>query len=78
MLIVLIFQEICKPVLDGEDEGAKSATKNVLYTCLEHGLKLMHPFMPYVTEELYQRLPRRPDTSDRGQSIMTSDFPNTV
>ena len=29
------------------------------YTCLDHGLRLMHPFMPFVSEELYQRLPGR-------------------
>lgn len=38
----------------------------------------MHPFMPYVTEELYQRLPRRPDSTSRGESIMISDFPIEV
>ena len=29
------------------------------YTCLDHGLRMLHPFMPFVTEELYQRLPGR-------------------
>lgn len=74
----LILKEICKPILDGDDPRSKAATKNVLYTCLEYGLKLMHPFMPYVTEELYQRLPRRPDSTSRGESIMVSEFPTAV
>ena len=39
------------------DEQATS--RDVLYTCLETGLRLLQPMMPFVSEELYQRLPRR-------------------
>ena len=35
------------------------SSRDTLYTVLEGGLKLLHPFMPFVTEELWQRLPRR-------------------
>lgn len=62
------------------DEAASAATRrsaqNTLYTCLDLGLRLLHPFMPYVTEELWQRLPRRPE--DSTPSIMLSSFPVTV
>jgi len=62
------------------DEGATAQTRlsaqNTLYTCLDQGLKLLHPFMPFVTEELWQRLPRRPN--DRTESIMISSFPEAV
>ena len=34
----------------------KHTTQTVLYTCLHYGLRLLHPFMPCVTEELYHRL----------------------
>lgn len=59
------------------DEAAPIATRKsaqqTLYTCLDHGLRLLHPFMPFVTEELWQRLPRRPN--DSTPSIMVSAFP---
>ena len=54
----------------------KTSAQNTLYTALEAGLKLLHPFMPYVTEDLWQRLPRR--TGDHCESIMVSDFPEQV
>jgi valyl-tRNA synthetase len=43
---------------EGTPKQKKSA-QDTLYTALEGGLKLLHPFMPFVTEELWQRLPRR-------------------
>jgi hypothetical protein len=49
------------------------SAQQTLYTCLDHGLRLLHPFMPFVTEELWQRLPRRPN--DATPSIMVSSFP---
>lgn len=67
-------QEVMKPMTD---EAAPIATRKsaqqTLYTCLDHGLRLLHPFMPFVTEELWQRLPRRPN--DSTPSIMLSSFP---
>ena len=49
------------------------SAQQTLYTCLDHGLRLLHPFMPFVTEELWQRLPRRPN--DSTPSIMLSSYP---
>ena len=46
------------------------------YTCLENGLILLSPFMPFVTEELYQRLPRRRDESP--PSICVTPYPEGV
>lgn len=54
-----IYLEQIKSVLTTEDEKIKNAAKQTLYTCMENNLRLLHPFMPYLTEELYQRLPRR-------------------
>jgi len=42
------------------DDQQKSSIRNTLYTCLETALRLIHPYMPFVSEELWQRLPRRP------------------
>lgn len=41
------------------NDADKEVSKEVLYTCLDAALKLTAPFMPYLTEELWQRLPRR-------------------
>lgn len=51
-------QESVKPVFQGTDESAKSAARSVLVTCIDTGLKLISPFMPFISEELWQRLPR--------------------
>lgn len=52
-----IYLEGIKPVMRGDDEQAKTAARMVLYECLSAGLRILHPMMPFVTEELYQRLP---------------------
>merc|ERR1712227_972260 len=54
-----IYLESLKPVLYGDDAASKKVSCDILYTCLDIGLRLIHPFMPFVSEELYQRLPRR-------------------
>ena len=48
--------EIVKPVMYGEDEKAKGISYNVLNKVLTIGLQLLHPVMPYITEEIYQHL----------------------
>jgi valyl-tRNA synthetase len=53
------------------DESARLANPT-LYTCLDYGLRLLHPIMPFVTEELWQRL------GDHTPSIMMSSFPTFV
>lgn len=50
--------------------------RQTLYTCLEAGLRLLSPLMPFVTEELYQRLPRRKPQSDP-PSICVTPYPAT-
>ncbi|MBT5376242.1 MAG: valine--tRNA ligase [Nitrospinaceae bacterium] len=53
----------------GTDGPEKKATQNVLLHVLEAALKLLHPFMPFITEEIWQKLPKT------GDSIMVSAFP---
>jgi valyl-tRNA synthetase len=66
-----------KPMTDGlASATSRRSAQNTLYTCLDLGLRLLHPFMPFVTEELWQRLPRRPN--DTTPSIMVSSFPAHV
>ena len=42
----------------GSDSSAILTARNVLYVCLDSGLRLISPFMPFISEELFQRLPR--------------------
>ena len=75
--ILTSLQEAMKPMTDeGASVETRRSAQETLYTCLDHGLRLLHPFMPFVTEELWQRLPRRPN--DSTPSIMLSKFPESV
>ena len=69
-----VYIEAIKPVMRGTDEDAKIATRNTLFRCLDFGLRLLHPSMPYLTEELFQRLPHRGD--QRIDSICIAAFPS--
>lgn len=60
--------EIAKIRLQGTDENAKDNAKSVLVYVLTDILKLLHPFMPFITEEIYQAIPH----SD--ESIMVSKW----
>jgi len=70
-----VFIELVKPVVNGSDEAAKKSTRDVLWTALEEGLRMLHPFMPFVTEELWQRLPRR---AGMAKSVMIAPYPTRV
>jgi len=70
-----VYLEAMKPIMQtGTDEQKKSA-KETLFTCIDHGLRLLHPFMPFVTEELWQRLPHR--KSQPWESICISRYPQS-
>ncbi|XP_032235539.1 valine--tRNA ligase [Nematostella vectensis] len=71
-----VYLEAIKPVLQSGDQEAILATRNTLYTCLEKGLLLLSPMMPFVTEELYQRLPRRNGQS--APSICVTPYPKNL
>lgn len=51
--------EESKPILNGSDSNEKLSRQHVLYTLLTTSLKLLHPFMPFVTEEIWQSLPKK-------------------
>lgn len=59
-------------IREGTPEEASSA-RDTLYTALDGALTMIHPFMPFLTEELWQRLPRRPDDSTK--SIVRAAYP---
>ena len=60
--------EIAKIRLQGDDEKAKEDVKGVLIFVLTYILKLLHPFMPFITEEIYQAIPHD------AESIMISEW----
>ena len=61
--------ELTKPVLYGTDETARLDTLSVLVYVLDKILKLLHPFVPFITEQIYQSLPTH------GESIMVQSYP---
>ncbi len=65
--------ELTKTRLNGEDEAAKDTARNVLCYVLTELLKLLHPFMPFITEEIFQALPKRAGAGDK--FLMTSRWP---
>lgn len=69
------FIENSKAIFEDESstEEQKESAKNTLYTALEGGLTMLHPYIPFLTEELWQRLPRRPD--DKCPTISRAAYP---
>eukprot|EP01064_Diplonema_japonicum_P017895 TRINITY_DN2633_c0_g2_i1.p1 TRINITY_DN2633_c0_g2~~TRINITY_DN2633_c0_g2_i1.p1 ORF type:complete len:1060 (+),score=350.39 TRINITY_DN2633_c0_g2_i1:47-3226(+) len=71
------FLEMMKPVMKGTAEAHigkhVDVFKHTLFICLETGLRLIHPLLPFTSEELWQRLPG--DREGRGPSIMVADYP---
>ncbi len=76
-LYQFIWHELCDWYLEiaklslyrGEDPAARQRTQHTLVTVLEQTLRLLHPFMPFITEEIWQQLPHR------GESIMIAPYP---
>ncbi|KAF9990633.1 hypothetical protein BGZ75_000831 [Mortierella antarctica] len=71
-----VYVEFIKPTLFAGDQVSKENKPRlfkVLQTCFDASLRMMHPFMPFVTEELWQRM--LPKTASETTSIMTSSFP---
>jgi len=75
-----VFIEAIKPYFFVEPafESERSASRDALWVCLDVGLRLLHPFMPFVTEELWQRLPKPKGTCERKESIMISEYPSVI
>jgi valyl-tRNA synthetase len=68
-----VYLEAVKPAMRNKGSPEQKSAQHTLYTCLDFGLKLLHPFMPFLTEELFQRIPRRP--GDAISSIMIASYP---
>lgn len=62
--------EFSKPILSGPPSDERTATQMVLAQTLNRMLRLLHPFCPFITEELYQKLPIK------GAACIVDQFPN--
>ena len=74
------YLELVKPVLGAEHSSApqKAATRSVLVRALEAILRLLHPFMPFITEEIWQRvapLARARPLAATGETISVQAYP---
>ena len=67
------FVELAKPALNGEDPGAAASTRHTLLYVLESLLRLLHPLVPFVTEELWRQV--APRVGVAGDSISLQPYP---
>jgi len=70
-----VYLEATKRVFYKGTENEKDAARHTLYTCLDVGLRLIHPFMPFISEELWQRLPRL--GTETAPSLVVASYPRT-
>ncbi len=68
------YVELIKPALYGDDAEAKRLVGTTLVTVLDRVMRLLHPFMPYLTEEIWQALPMQRPV----ESIVIAPFPEAV
>jgi valyl-tRNA synthetase len=61
--------EMSKVALNGDDENRKTAVQQILLYTLDQTLRLLHPIMPFVSEEIWQTIPHS------GESLMIADYP---
>ncbi len=64
------YLEMIKPRLYGTDVATKTPAQQVLFVLLTDILKLLHPFIPFITEEIWQRLPHK-----TAESVMIAEYP---
>ncbi|HEX5754927.1 MAG TPA: valine--tRNA ligase [Arenimonas sp.] len=69
------FLELSKPALQGDDAVAAASTRHTLLYVLESLLRLLHPLIPFVTEEIWQHV--KPQLGIDAGSISTCDWPVT-
>jgi valyl-tRNA synthetase len=63
------YLELSKPSLYHDNKGRRAITQKALVYVLDKTLKLLHPYMPFITEEIWQHLPHE------GESIMVAEYP---
>ena len=71
-----VYLEYLKPVFATGSAAAVATARSVLHACLDNGLRLISPFMPFISEELYQRLPKAAGSDVT--SITVADYPKDL
>ncbi len=71
-----VYLEYLKPVFSSGSAEAVATARAVLHACLDGGLRLISPFMPFISEELYQRLPKVAGADIK--SITVADYPKDL
>ena len=66
--------EASKISLYSDDEAEKDRAISLLLYILEESLRLLHPFVSFITEEIYQKLPEFPEA--RAESVIVAEFPS--
>jgi len=69
------YLELIKPILAGPDAEARAETRALAAFVLDQALKLLHPFMPFVTEELWAKLAN--EAEGRASLLMLAPWPET-
>lgn len=73
-----VYIEAIKPVLYGDNAELRQIAISVLHLCVDTGLRLISPMMPFISEELWQRLPRLADSDYSSPSIIVAQYPLTA
>ncbi|KPV40512.1 valyl-tRNA synthetase [Thiohalorhabdus denitrificans] len=67
------YLELVKPALNGDDREAAESARRTMIRVLEASLRLLHPFMPFITEEIWQKV--APLAGREGETIMRQPYP---
>jgi valyl-tRNA synthetase len=70
------YLELCKPILnsDSASDSEKRGTRHTLINVLEQLMRVMHPFMPFITDEIWQKVRPLSSNATQAQSIMVDKF----
>lgn len=68
-----VYIENSKSLIQNGNETQSKSAQDTLYTCIDSALRMIHPFMPFLTEEMWQRLPRR--AGETVPSITIAPYP---